>query len=266
MPCAPYDRWVSDDGDANAEFYRTDSGYLMRFPDQADFAIPTGLQGADCFPVSGMTADALRTLFTNSVRPAVGNHIGELNLHGSGVVIGDKAVAIMGQSRRGKTTLAGAFAKAGHPFLTEDVLALDQQNGAYTVDPQLPVLRVFGDSAAYLLDAAPEEHCADTKSALAANATLPAAEEAAPLAAICVLGPGEASEVTLSTLGRAAALSEIMRHGFLLDVEDKARLHAHFARVAQLAAAVPCLSLDYPREFSKLPDVIRAVQRHLEQI
>ena len=265
LPAAPYDRWVSPDGETTAEFHRNNRGYLIRFPEQADFAISADLQSVACRPAPDMETDAIRTLYANSVRPVIGNHTGELNLHGSAVVIDGRALALMGLSRRGKTTLAGAFAKAGHPFLTEDVLALGQQDGSFTVAPQRPILRLFGDSAAFLLGDEPGEHCPDTKSEFAASAALPAADCAAPLGAICILGPGEADSVSLTQLGQAAALSEILRHGFLLDVEDKPRLHAHFARVAQLASSVPCLSLDYRREFSELPQVIRAVRSHMEE-
>jgi len=262
---APYDRWVSPAGDVTAEFYRTDEGFLLRFPDQADFTIAGDLQNVRCAPVPEVARDAIETLYANSVRPVIGNHAGELNLHGSAVCIGDRALAIMGLSRRGKTTLAGAFAKAGHPFLTEDVLALTPQDGGWSVAPQRPVLRLFGDSAAILLGDSSGEHSDATKRELAASEALPASSSAAPLGAICILGPGDAHSTTMTPLGEAAALAQFMQHGFILDVDDKPRLHAHFARVAQLARAVPCFSLDYPREFSELSEVIRAVQHQLEQ-
>lgn len=265
LASAAYDRWVSPDGDVVAEFHRLATGFLLRFPDRADFAIATEDLAVTCFPVPETDPATIATLFANSVAPVIGNHRGGLNLHGSAVVVGNLALAFMGLSRRGKTTLAGAFAKAGFPFLTEDVLALEARDAAYLVTPQPSVLRVFGDSAAYLLGDAELAHPDDEKRELSGGDSLPVAAAPVPLGAICILGPGTAETVQLTGLGEAAALAEVLRHGFLLDVEDKARLRGHFARIAALAGSVPCYRLDYPRRFDHLTSVVETIANHFEQ-
>lgn len=265
LASAPYDRWLTPDGDTVAEFHRTPTGFLLRFPDRADFAIAADGSAVSCHPAPDADPTAITALFANSVAPVIGNHRGELNLHGSAVVVGGKALAFMGLSRRGKTTLAGAFAKAGFPFLTEDVLALEPRDGGYLVAPQSPGLRVFGDSAAWLLGVAAAAHPEDEKRELSGNAGLPAADKAVPLMAICILGPGVAESLQLTPLGAADALAEVLRHGFILDVEDKARLHAHFGRVAALAGTVPCYQLDYPRRFDQLAGVVEAIADHFSE-
>lgn len=265
LATTPYDRWVSPDGDVVAEFHRLSTGFLLRFPDRADFAIAEDGAAVTCFPVPETDPAAIATLFANSVAPVIGNHRGGLNLHGSAVVVGDLALAFMGLSRRGKTTLAGAFAKAGFPFLTEDVLALVARDAVYLVAPQPPVLRVFGDSAAYLLGEAQMAHPDREKRELPGGERLPIAAAPVPLGAICVLGPGTAEAVQLTPLGEAAALAEVLQHSFLLDVEDKARLHDHFARVAALVGNVPCYRLDYPRRFDQLTGVVAAIARNFVQ-
>ncbi|WP_271079229.1 hypothetical protein [Aurantiacibacter sp. MUD61] len=257
LASTPYDRWLTPAGDVAAEFHRSDRGYLLRFPDQADFAIADGLEAITCFPTPDTDERTIASLYANSVRPVVGNHAGEFNLHGSAVMIGGKALAIMGFSRRGKTTLAGALAKAGHPFLTEDVLALTPDGSNYSVAPQRPVLRVFDDTAAYLSGEVASAR--GEKSELAESADVPAAKDAAPLGAICLLGQGDVEQVTISRCDPAVALAEIMQHSFVLDVEDRARLSAHFERLAALANAVPCHHLDYPRDFARLPAVVTAI-------
>ncbi|WP_252258998.1 hypothetical protein [Erythrobacter aurantius] len=55
------------------------------------------------------------------------------------------------------------------------------------------------------------------------------------------------------------ALTTLMPHAFILDVEDKPRLKAHFARMADLTQDIPCFALDFTRDYAELPQVRRAV-------
>lgn len=259
-----YDRWVTPDNGVAAEFRRLGADrYHMRFCGQADFEI--GLQTAtvEGWPTPEAEAGNLDTLFHNSVQPVIGNHQGELHLHGSAVATPLGAIAFLGLSRRGKTTLAGAFARAGHPFLTEDVLSLEVLGDGYVVAPKRPELRLFADSASWLTGADDMFAGHTTKQPLPAGEALPCATSPAPLRAICLLGPGEAATATITPLGAAAALTQLMGHAFVLDVEDRARLRGHFHRLADLAALVPCHALDYPRTYAHLPQVIATVLRQL---
>ena len=45
----------------------------------------------------------------------------------------------------------------------------------------------------------------------------------------------------------------------ILDVEDKARLRAHFARMADLSQDIGCYALDYRRDYAELPRVQQAI-------
>lgn len=265
MPTDPFDRWVTPEGGIAAEFYREEAGFLVRFPGQADFRIAATDGGIAAIPA---VAEApVDSLYNNSIVPLLGNHAGGLHLHGSAVASPAGALAFMGLSRRGKTTLAGAFARAGHPFLTEDVLTLERTGEAYSVLPQRPVLRLFADSATFLFGGGagdadkPSCAAAPVKAEIVADTLLPHAGQPAPLRAIFVLGPGTATSVTIESLPPSAALAQLIQHAFVLDVEDKPRLRGHFERIAALAASVPCHQLDYPRSYAQLPGVIDAVLR-----
>lgn len=265
LPQDPYDRWLAPDGGLVAEFHLLPpAGYLVRFPGQADFCITPQTGEVTARPASPEAP--VLSLYHNAIVPLVGNHRGGLFLHGSAVASAKGALAFMGLSRRGKTTLAGAFARAGNPFLTEDVLALERQDKGYLVMPQRPVLRLFADSAAALLGAArpaapagPAGPAEASKQEYAPGQALPHATDAARLAAIFLLGPGSAPTVRIARLGAAEALRSMMAHAFILDVNDQARLKAHFERLATLAETVECHALDYPRRFAQLPQVIAGV-------
>lgn len=256
LRAAPYDRWVADSGEVMAEFHREPAGFRVRFPGDADFVIESTTLTVRCEPERGVGKVDCDTLWHNAIVPLLDNYRGSISLHGAACLMGGRAVGFVGASRRGKTTLAAACALAGHPFLAEDAIRLEGNAAPYTALPARPLLRLFTDSAAYLL---PETSCAPAdadKLDVAASDHLPHHGKPARLAAIYLLGENCAGGPAFTTLGQQAALAELMRHAFILDIEDRARLAAHFDRLAQLAEAVPMIRLDYPRRFDALGDVI----------
>jgi len=259
LASVPYDRWITPEGEVKAEFHRLPDGYLLRFPDEADFAINLERGIATGWPAPETLPDHFSSLFNHGVVPLVGNHGGGLFLHGSAVMVNGRAIAFLGLSRGGKTTLAGAFAKAGHPFLTEDVIDLAVSDGCFWLQPKPSNLRLFSDSAAYLLGREFSDADEDDKMSLDDADALPFHPAACPLERIYLLGADHEAPLAISPLLGPAALTQLLPHSFVLDVEDKQRLSLHFCRIAELAEAVVCRALDYPREYGELPRVLSAV-------
>ncbi|WAT17025.1 hypothetical protein OZN62_08725 [Aurantiacibacter sp. MUD11] len=259
LASSPFDSWTRPAGGPIAHFHRQGDDILLRFPQCADFEIRPGSEEVVCHPVPGIDETTIDNVFYNSIRPLLINHGGGLALHGSACSTPYGAIAFVGLSRSGKTTLAGACAKVGNPFLTEDVIELQFSGDAYRVIPQRPLLRVFSDTADYLRQEREGENGALPKVALKSGKDLPFASEAADLVAIYVLGAGEATEPTFKPLEPQHALAEIMQHAFVLDVEDKPRLRAHFNRLSDLALKVPFVALDYRRQYDALPSLVEAV-------
>lgn len=266
----PYDRWVSPEGYCQAEFYKSGAGYLLRFPGQADFLIEElgapAKYAVTGWPVPECGDQAVINLFHNAIQPIVGNHAGGLFLHGSAVMIEgasgggtQSAVAFLGLSRGGKTTLAGSFAKAGRPFLTEDVIDLRADGGDYWLQPKRSKLRLFADSARHLLGEDTAITDADMKQDVEAGGALPFADHAVPLRQIYVLGTDHRASLAIREFSMQEALSALMPHSFILDVEDKSRLKGHFARIADLSQDIACYALDFTRDYAELPRVQRAI-------
>ena len=146
-PLEPFDRWLSLEGDDASLFYRESDKYVVRFPDRADFIISLNRQTVTCTPSPGIPDDEIEVLYFNQIIPLVMGCNGEFVLHASAVVVDGRAIAFLGPTRRGKSTLAAAFAKAGHAFLTDDGLILDRDDEDYLVRPRAPSLRLCSDSA-----------------------------------------------------------------------------------------------------------------------
>tara|TARA_E500000305_G_scaffold109101_1_gene113253 strand:- start:508 stop:1389 length:882 start_codon:yes stop_codon:yes gene_type:complete len=264
MDVPAFDSWTDPEGGTVAFFYRLTDGYLLRFPDRVDFEIDAETLAVRSFPASEDMVDVAEALLHNAIAPLVGNHSGRLHLHGSAVVIGGRGYAFLGLSRRGKTTLAAAFARAGYPFLTEDVVKLERRVGEsglaeYIVHPARPVLRLYVDSASHVLQSELDWGEDDGKTEIAADHALPHADSPVPLGGIILLGPGENDDMSFARIAAPDALPAILQQAFILDVEDKPRLRGHFQRLGDLAMDTDCYALDFPRVFEALPFVIDLV-------
>ena len=263
----PYDRWVSPEGHCQAEFHRLAQGFLIRFPGQADFLLNE--PGPVCgYTVTGWPAPesdgkTALNLFHNAILPILGNHTGGLFLHGSAVRIADGneggAIAFLGLSRGGKTTLAGSFAKAGYPFLTEDVIDLERREGRYWLQPKRSKLRLFVDSARHLLGEQTRFDDENRKQDVEAGQSLPFASAPVPLRQIYVLGTDHSAALSIRSFSLQEALGALMPHAYILDVENKAALRSHFSRIGDLSQDIGCYALDYRRTYAELPKVQEAI-------
>ncbi|MEL7199676.1 MAG: hypothetical protein AAGL10_15305 [Pseudomonadota bacterium] len=259
FPQTAYDQWMTPQGEILAEFYRNNAGFLVRFPERGDFEIDALSHSVRCWPSPGIDEAHVRSIFDNSIVPALGNHRGGLFLHGSAVGINGHGAAFLGHSRSGKTTLASAFAKQGFAMLTQDVIELDVSTAQYRVRPNTSPVRLFADSAAFVLGHPTSSEDDGVKVSLQPTGQLRFATADTPLLAIFILGADFSSDLAIHRLDQKGALAAVLPHSFVLDVEDKARLNSHFNRLADLTQRVPCFTLDYERHYAKLPDVIATV-------
>ncbi len=258
----PYDRWILPDGRHKAEFRRDGDGFIVRFLDEADFIIDRAGDAVAAYPVPGFPVRQVETLFANAIEPLLGNHEGGLFLHGSAVVGERAAIAFLGASHSGKTTLAAAFARAGHEVLTEDVIELLPAGGTYQLLPKASPLRLFSDSAEALYGG--QASGRNEKSEIGIAEGVLFASKPCTLSMIYLLGAEPTEEISIEQVDQRTALTCLLQQSFILDVEDKHRLKNHFDRLAGLAARVPCALLNFPRDYSVLPEVLSAVTEHLE--
>jgi hypothetical protein len=71
-------------------------------------------------------------------------------LHASAVVVGDRAIALIGPANAGKSTTAAVFCRMGHAVLADDIGALLERDEIVQVQPAYPQLRLWPDSVALL--------------------------------------------------------------------------------------------------------------------
>jgi hypothetical protein len=248
------------------QFFRRGADFLLRFPDLADFEVSADGRVVQGWPLPGVTQPTLEHLYLNQVLPLALSRQGKLVLHGSAVDIAGHGVAFLGESGRGKSTLAASFAIEGMRFLTDDGLLVEYDGDRCLIVPSHPSIRLWEDSEEALMtaDAARAPDVTFTsKARLLASPSVPFCDESRPLHRVFLLGEGDASVPTIKPMRAADALMGLVKNSFLLDIEATDTLAWHFDELARLAARPIYFELDYPRDYDALPSVRDAIIRHV---
>ncbi len=185
---------------------------------------------------------------------------GMLVLHASSVAIDGKAVAFMGGSGWGKSTLANTFHTKGYPVLTDDVLAIDTQTTSPVVIPAFPQFKLCRDAAVAL------GHDPETLKPLFPNApklsyefTQGFQQTPLPLHCIYVLDKGDRHAIT--RLKPQDAFLELIRHTRSANLlTSTAFAVPHLQQCAELIKNVVFSRFTRQPSLSDLPLLVKLVE------
>ncbi len=189
-------------------------------------------------------------------------------LHAATVVVEGQAVAFMGASTFGKSSLAACFVTSGYPLLTDDVLRVEESHGHYVAFPGPPRLKLLPRVARLYLGDVAAGTPINTRNLNAPKRvySLRAAQvcgKPVPLAAIYVVtGPRNVfrrQRIHIKSLPPVESLVKILTFTHNHELTGPARLARQFDAARQLIAKVPVRSLSYPRVLSSLPEVKAAI-------
>jgi hypothetical protein len=249
------------DGESFCLLYREREAEVLRFPGVGDFRIQRDrVEGY--FP--GSRHDLAELRFLGPVLSYLLERRGLPTFHASAAAVGGRAVAFLSHHGGGKSGLAAAMVQAGHPLLTDDLLALEEREDRWEVRPSYPEMRMWPDEAAHF--AGPPEDLplvqADSEKRRVAVGTF--RDAPAPLARIFLASrrPETGGEIEIQPLSRSEALIELVRHSFSPRLVEAAGLQpARLDRLARLVRSVPVHRLVYPSGFDRLPEVARQILR-----
>lgn len=241
----------------SAEFFRFPSGFLIRFLGLADFAVDdSGEIVCTPTPESG---EAWRGLYEQQVQPLLLSLRGEQVFHGAAIAVGDLAIAVLGPSGRGKSTLTAAFARRGHAFLGDDCLHLDLSGPQVQVHPQADYVRLWEDSAGVLGEGDVAYVAGSPKPRLIASEDLPHCARPLPLARVYLLGEGTATAPAITPVAPAEQLMGWTTNAFVLDIRNPDVLRRNLSAAARLVREIPMQRLDYPRRYELLDTVVDTI-------
>lgn len=266
LDCGLLHEWDFPETEARTLLYRTGAGYLVRYPELADFEVAREGRSVRYWPVPGVANELIPFLYASQVLPFASARRGRLVLHGSAVELDGAGVAFVGESGRGKSTLAASFATSGYRFLADDHLIIENNDESESrIMPAHPSIRLWEDSHHALAGGTAHGTAlpgGTRKARLSAENNLAYCPQARPLRWIGFLGAGESKGLEIQRMSRGDALIELLRNALFLDNEDHPWLAAHFNRLAVVAEGAACYRLDYPRRFDDLQHVRNAIIQH----
>lgn len=246
-----------------------DGTYVLDFPDLVGFGIDPTRRVVELVGQPGLADSTRAHLVIDQLVPHLVSLGGHLVLHSSAVAIRGRAIAILGTSGAGKSSLAAAFVQRGHRLLADDYLRLREDAGTYVATAAYPGLRLWDDSATHFGgDADALSPVADftAKRRLPVEATEPAP---VPLGAVLALGyapePG-APDCALELIEGRDAFMVLYRQAFRVERAGRAVQEADLDRFVRLAEAVPVLLMEHRRTYDALPNVLDTIERVLDQM
>ena len=185
---------------------------------------------------------------------------GDITIHASAIEVDGQAILFAGPTRYGKTTLAAAFARAGHRLLTEDSTRC-RVSSVPAVYPGPAALRLRTDVATSItIPGTTIGGTYDDRIALVVDREQRGQGTPVPLRMIVVprLGPDAPS---LAPISVPDAVRDLMALTFRPPFAES-RATA-FARVAEVASRVEMLDLTRQMTMESLDDIVALVERRL---
>jgi hypothetical protein len=222
-----------------------DSGFLMRFRDCGEVVIAQDFTTAHVRRAPAERAKLLPILLAGTVSALLLTLRGKTVLHASAVAIDESALVFVGQSGRGKTTLAALMCLEGAQLVTDDVLTID-------VGP--PVTCLGGASELRLREAAaplastrPDAATRTTADDRLALALQPAPLVSHRVAAIVIPAPSrDATEVEIRRLPPSTAVFWLLGFPRIHGWSRQDVLSRDFSVLSQLVNSVPVYDVTVP--------------------
>ena len=265
--------WNSPGGTVVMACARKVDHYLLQVPGVADYSVRWKDGLIRVYPHSDSSESAVVQALLDQVIPRLLFHMGRVVMHASAVVLPDgSAIAFIGNTGRGKSTLAASFCLSGARLLTDDCLMLDTGTVAITGIPAYPSLRLWPDSYETLgceaLTANSRE--LDTGKRAMELKREDCSSDPVRLSALFLLGdpsnaPGEGS-IRCEPLRGRDCLMTMIEAAFVLDVVSPDTARRNFELLGQVAqSGTPLYTLDFEQEYNMLPSVRSHLQHFLEQ-
>ena len=228
---------------------RQEDCYLLRFYGTCDFVIAEDLSRVDLHAAEGADPDTIGVLISGTLLSFLLALRGEPVLHGSAVQVGEHALAFVGSSGMGKSTMATLLCASGARLITDDVLRLDlvpSPPRCHLGGTALRLRKAAGDLSA-LFSAAPAQRLTgDGRDALTMT---PAEADLLPLAGIVIPLPQHGSDLTRPTvteLDRKQAVLALLQFPRIVGWEDAAVLDRQLQELGRLVEDVPVYAAALP--------------------
>ncbi|MBI3732629.1 MAG: hypothetical protein HY259_04115 [Chloroflexi bacterium] len=259
-------------GAARLLIWKAGEYYRVLFSDVACFDVTP--DSIVVYPQAGLSYQLLNTYFLGPAMSFWLEWRGIPTLHASAVVANGHAVAFISQSRGGKSVLAASWVQAGHPLLTDDILAVAHDHGTPIGYPGYPQMRLWADEAQYFLgrsEGLEYVHPAYLKYRVPIG---PACfgrfcHTPQPMGCLYLVERSEAgaSEIKIAPVAPTLAVVTLARHSFAPHIVEALKLQVQQLEIlTRLVQRVPVRRLVYPSGFEQLAAVREAILNDLAEL
>ena len=253
-----FDIWPVADGRAWVRGIRVSSGYVVRYEDRADFLIATDRRTITCDDDtdSGCPDEMMRHFLLDQVVPLMLSLDASV-LHASSVVIRGAMAAFIGPGGAGKSTLAVALGRLGHPVGSDDGLLLTGKGDEMLGIPAYAGVRLCADSA-NVVGGRP----AASSAKIRVRDGLPFFTGAAPLGLIYVVDPRPSADIAFHALSPREAVMALVEQAYRLALDDRAALVRQLDDLSDAALRIGAWRLSFPRALDGWRALSSAVAEH----
>jgi hypothetical protein len=190
---------------------------------------------------------------------------GLTSLHASAVAIGDRAIALMGLAGAGKSTTAAAFARLGYPVLSDDIVPIQDQHGAFFAQSGYACICLWSDSVSSLYgseDALPLLTPTWDKRYLALGQDGNLFQgQAMPLAAIYILGERSTDSTcpAVDPISCRASLMSLVSNTYMNYLLDPGMRAREFDLLGRLVKTVPVRMLRPHQDSAYLTNLCQVI-------
>jgi hypothetical protein len=243
----------SEGGEVYARAYASQDERWIQWPGVATFVFSRAARSVTAWPAANSSPEAIEDTFFRVLQPVVLQATGCQALHASGVVIGDRVIALCGRSGAGKSTMAYALGRDGDQWADDAVVI---ECGADVTAIGLPFAPRLRESA--------RRHFRPPDIFPAARREV----RRRPLGAVVVLHrqPDLRSLVHCRRLTVGEAFRTLVTHAHCFDPADRHDTRRLIEDYSAIADRVPAFALSYQPGFDHLPAVTQAVKDVLSTV
>ena len=236
---------------------------LGSIPGVAKFLISDG-QKILVEPESNVDEPILSPCILGSAMAILLQQRGLLVLHASCVVINGFAIAFLGNSGDGKSTICSAFHSRGYRILTDDVMAINTNQDSIYVIPSIPEIKLRSDSSnliGYPAGTLSPLHPMTQKKVYKIESGF--SSEPITLKKIYVLDKGQQNKI--QPLSSQDSFIELVKHTRAVKTLKSQNLEqAHFKKCAKIAEKIAISRLIRKFALSELPYLVSLIEHDLD--
>ena len=269
--------WSQDADDIWLLYAIDGSDYFLRFPELADFRLSLSNKQITCYPRAETLHLSMSHILLDQVLPLYLSLHDDIVLHAGTVSCTKGAVAFVGPSGQGKSTLTASLCERGWQLLADDCLRIEQLADYYWAHPSYPAIRLWPDSLQGLSQPLSTVHPispdTDKHYLLLDSQAGEFQSRPVPLRRIYILNPDDdpadpdnPAAVAIQPISGREAVIALVRNSYRLALGDSQHISKEFDRLVRLVTRVSVSRLYYPYDLGLLPQVQEAILNDLRDV